>query len=133
MVMQKTSFSNTASLTPEKIGEAGLTAFFSIAAEWELSIDQQRNLLGEPKKTTFFSWKKTKKTSLNRDTLDRISYLLGIYKAIHILFADSIAMEWIRNKNKDPLFNGMSPLAYMLEGSIVNLADVRRYLDWARG
>jgi len=133
MVLQKTSFSDAASVTPEIIGEAGLTAFFSIAAEWGLSIDQQRNLLGEPKKTTFFSWKKTRKFSLNRDTLDRISYLLGIYKAIHILFADSTALEWIRNRNKDPLFNGLSPLEYMLEGSVVNLADVRRYLDWARG
>ena len=131
--MQKTSFPVTTPFPPEQLGEAGLTAFFSIAAEWNLSIDQQRNLLGEPKKTTFFSWKKTKKSSLNKDTLDRISYLLGIYKSIHILFSDSTALEWIKNKNKDPLFNGLSPLEYMLEGSVVNLADVRRYLDWARG
>lgn len=112
---------------------AGLTAFFSIADEWGLENEQQRVLLGSPGRTTFFDWKKKKKGHLSKDTLDRLSYLLGIYKALHILFSERSALQWLRNPNKDPLFNGQSPLDYMLSGYLVALADVRRYLDWARG
>jgi Antitoxin Xre-like helix-turn-helix domain/Antitoxin Xre/MbcA/ParS C-terminal toxin-binding domain len=112
---------------------AGLTAFFSIAGEWGLDNEQQRVLLGGPGRTTFFDWKRNKAGNLSRDMLDRLSYLLGIYKALHILFSDRTAREWIKNPNADPLFNGRSPLDYMLSGQLVALADVRRYLDWARG
>lgn len=112
---------------------AGLTAFFSIANEWGLDSEQQRTLLGGPGRSTFFKWKKQLRGQLSRDTLDRISYLLGIYKALHILFSDESALEWLRNDNDAPLFGGQSPLGYMLGGSLVALADVRRYLDAARG
>lgn len=113
--------------------QAGLTAFFSITEEWGLDSEQQRVLLGGPGRTTFFDWKKKRKGKLSRDTLDRLSYLLGIYKALHILFSDQTALQWLKNPNDDPLFNGKSPLDYMLSGQLVTLADVRRYLDWARG
>lgn len=113
--------------------QAGLMAFFSIAAAWELDVEQQRILLGNPGRTTFFDWKKKKTGKLSRDTLDRLSYILGIYKALHILFAEQSVREWLRNPNRDPLFAGQSPLQYILTGQLVALADVRRYLDWARG
>ncbi len=112
---------------------AGLTAFFSIAAEWGLDSEQQRILLGSPGRSTFFKWKKQLRGQLSRDTLDRISYLLGIYKALHILFDDSTVLEWLCNANDAPLFGGRSPLDFMLGGSLVALADLRRYLDAARG
>ena len=112
---------------------AGLTAFFSIAGEWGLDSEQQRVLLGSPGRSTFFKWKKNRSGQLSHDTLDRISYLLGIYKAMHILFSDSTALEWLHNPNLDALFQGRSPLDYLLTGSLVALADVRRYLDIARG
>lgn len=113
--------------------QAGLTAFFSIAEEWQLDNDQQRILLGAPGRTTFFEWKKKKKGNISRDVLDRLSYILGIYKALHILFSNHAIQQWLSNPNKDPLFSGKSPLDYMLSGHLVALADVRRYLDWARG
>ena len=113
--------------------QAGLTAFFSIAEEWELDNDQQRLLLGSPGRTTFFEWKKNKQGHLSRDALDRLSYILGIYKALHILFSDRTALQWLRNPNSDSQFNGRSPLEYLVTGQLVALADVRRYLDWARG
>ncbi len=112
---------------------AGLTAFFSITSEWGLDTDQQRTLLGSPGRSTFFKWKKQLRGQLSRDTLDRISYLLGIYKALHILFPPHSVEQWLRNPNDAPLFGGQSPLDYMLGGSLIALADVRRYLDAARG
>lgn len=113
--------------------QAGLTAFFSIAEEWDVDNEQQRVLLGSPGRTTFFDWKKKRQGKLSRDMLDRISYILGIYKALHILFSDHTVLQWLKNANDDPLFNGKSPLEYMLSGKLVALADVRRYLDSARG
>jgi uncharacterized protein (DUF2384 family) len=123
----------TARYTDAEKARAGLTTFFSIAKEWGLSNDQQRVLLGSPGRTTFFDWKRHHSGNLSRDTLDRLSYLLGIYKALHILFSDDAAAQWLRHPNADPLFEENSPLQYMLSGQLVALADVRRYLDWARG
>ena len=113
--------------------QAGLTAFFSIAEEWGLDTEGQRLLLGSPSRSTFFAWKRTKQGQLSRDVLDRLSYILGIYKALHILFSERTALEWLRNPNAAPLFSGRSPMDYMLSGQLVALADVRRYLDLARG
>ena len=119
--------------TDQEKAQAGLTAFFSIAEEWGLDNDQQRRLLGSPGRTTFFEWKKNKRGHLSRDGLDRLSYILGIYQALHILFSDRTALQWLRDPNSDPMFNGCSPLEYLVTGQLVALADVRRYLDWARG
>lgn len=112
---------------------AGLTAFFSIAREWGLDTEQQRVLLGGPGRTTFFEWKRRPGASLSRDTLDRLSYLLGIYKALRLLFSERGGHDWLTHPNADPLFAGRSPLDHMLRGGLVGLAEVRRYLDWARG
>lgn len=120
-------------VSDEAMAAAGLTAFFSIAQEWGLTTDQQIILLGSPGRTTFFQWKRSLRGNLSRDTLDRLSYILGIYKDLHILFSDDHVKQWLTNTNDNPLFNHQSPMAYMLEGSLTALADVRRYLDWARG
>ena len=66
--------------------------------------------------------------------LERISYLLGIYKALHILLpTEHAANAWLKKPNTAPLFAGQTALKKMLRGSIVDLADVRRYLDAQRG
>ncbi len=119
--------------TDAEKAQAGLTAFFSIAEDWGVDNEGQRMLLGSPGRSTFFAWKKNKQGLLSRDVLDRLSYILGIYKALHILFSDGTAMQWLKNPNSAPLFNGRAPLEYMLSGQLVALADVRRYLDAARG
>jgi len=76
----------------------------------------------------------TQKAKLNRDQKERVSYLLGIYKSLRILFDDAEqARTWINRQNTLPPFNGLTPKEYMLEGGIVRLADVRRFLDFWRG
>jgi hypothetical protein len=116
-----------------EMARAGLTAFFSISREWGLDTARERQLLGSPGRTTFFEWKRRRQAHLSRDTLDRLSYLIGIYKALRILFSERAAHEWLTHPNADPLFGGRSPLEHMLQGGVVGLAEVRRYLDWARG
>lgn len=106
-----------------------LKAFFNITHKWNLTSEQERILLGTST-PTFYRWKKDKNGSLTKDTLERISYILGIYKALRILLpSEEAANSWIKKPNKAPLFNGKSALDKLLVGRVIDLADVRRYLD----
>lgn len=120
---------------PKKLSPAAVRAFVNIAKHWELSTEEQLALLGSPGRSTFFAWKQSpENASLPRDTLERISYLLGIYKALQILLPDPQAADaWIRKPNNALLFGGKSALARMLSGNVSDLYVVRQYLDAARG
>ena len=68
------------------------------------------------------------------DTLTRISLLLGIYKALHILYPQAeLADQWIRLRNSNPMFASKAPLDFMIDGGIDGLYQVRRLLDARRG
>ena len=111
-----------------------LRAFFRIATCWKLSTAQQRVLLGSPPPSTYFKWKKLQSGVLPRDVLERISYILGIYKALEILLPDANrADNWISEPNSAPLFGGRSALDRMLGGNVSDLFVVRQYLDSQRG
>ena len=69
----------------EHLAGPALRTFFRISDAWKLSNDDARKLLGDPPRSTYFLWKKTGAGQLARDTLERISYILGIYKALQIL------------------------------------------------
>ena len=117
------------------LSTAGLRAFFNIARDWGLSTEEQMVLLGTPGRSTFFKWKSAPESAeLKRDTLERLSYLLGIYKALQVLLpATAAADAWIKKPNDAPLFGGKSALARMLGGNVADLIAVREYLDARRG
>lgn len=77
-----------AAVTDAAMALAGLRAFLRIAECWELSADEQVTLLGAPSRSTYFKWKRDGATSLPRDVLERISYVLGIYKALETLLPE---------------------------------------------
>ena len=118
-----------------ELSAAGLRAFFNIARDWGLGTDEQMVLLGAPGRSTFFKWKAAPETAdLKRDTLERVSYLLGIYKALQILLpAADAADAWVKKPNSAPLFGGRSALDRMLGGNVADLVAVRQYLDARRG
>lgn len=117
---------------PNRVNTIALKLFFNITAAWELTTDQQMTLLGEPGKTTFYKWKKGEVKGLSKDTLERISYISGIYKALRLLFpSEEQANAWPKKPNKR--FDGRPAIDEMLNGKIVNLMMVRRYLDGMRG
>lgn len=119
---------------PDEIGSAALTAFFNITAGWGLGADEERTLLGSPPRSTFFKWKGERAARLSPDTLERISYVMGIYKALRILLpSEEAANAWVKKPNSARGFGGKSALDRMLAGRVVDLADVRRYLDAERG
>lgn len=110
-----------------------LRAFFRIADAWKLDSDQERRLLGSPSHTTFFRWKHDQSGVLGRDVFERISYLLSIYKSLHILFANNAQADaWIRRPNQAALFGGASALDRILGGQVGDLFVVRQYLDAER-
>ena len=115
-------------------GGAGLRAFSNIAERWGLSIADQLKLLGIASRSTYFKWRREQAPRLPQDTLERLSYLLGIYKALQILLPDPAAADaWVRKPNSAPMFAGRSALERMLAGNVSDLNAVRRYLDSARG
>lgn len=118
----------------ESTGPAGLRAFEKIAELWKLSVTQQLTLLGIASRSTYFKWRKDPNARLPRDTLERLSYLLGIYKALQLLLPQAHAAdEWIHKPNDELLFGGKSALERMLSGNVADLYVVRQYLDAQRG
>ena len=118
----------------QQMGAAGRRAFARIADAWGLNTDEQLRLLGEPARSTFFAWRKSPDTArVPRDTLERLSNLLGIYKSLQILLPDPQAADaWVRQPNTAELFGGRSALDRMLAGNVSDLNLVRRYLDSVR-
>ena len=118
-------------LTPAHVAAAA-AAFFRIADAWRLTTDEAAVLLGRPSRATLFNWKRGDVRKLPYDTVRRISYLLGIWKALQILFpVPERADAWVRAPNA--LLGGQSALARMLAGDVTDLAAVRALLDGARG
>ena len=124
----------------DRVSAAALLNFFGITDEWGLSSKEQMTLLGNPAKSTFYRMKEFAEGKTHRpvrlpqDTLERVSYIMGIYKALNILLPNPRrAAEWITKPNTAPLFDGQSALDIMLQGRVTDLSDVRRFLDGERG
>jgi hypothetical protein len=118
----------------DQLGAAGLRAFTGIAEAWRLTVAEQLVLLGLASRSTYFKWRRDPRPRLPRDTLERLSYLLGIYKALQILLPDPAAADaWPRRPNAATLFGGRSALELMLGGQVADLFLVRQYLDAERG
>jgi uncharacterized protein (DUF2384 family) len=111
-----------------------LRAFERIGNRWGLSQKERYTLLGLPRSTYFTAKRGTGSARFSRDTLERISYVLGIYSALKILLPRREAADaWIRTPNGNSLFKGRPPIEMMLGGKVGDLFVVRRYLDGERG
>lgn len=102
--------------------------FFRLATEWGLSRQQQITLLGNPSERTFYRWRSGHVAHLPHDTLERISVLIGIREATHVLLpVPDRANDWVKRPNK--AFDGRSALEVMLFGRVEHLYQVRRLLE----
>lgn len=119
---------------PERKDLSGpaLRTFFRIADAWSLSENDQMHLLGLDKRSTFQSWKRGAVATIPKDALERISYILGIYKGLQILLPKT-SREWVHKPNQSPLFGGKSALERMVSGNVADLYVVRQYIDAQRG
>jgi hypothetical protein len=109
-----------------------LRTFFRIAEAWGLKEPEQMRLLGLDSRSTLQAWKRGAVAAIPKDALERISYILGIYKGLHILLPKT-ADEWVRKPNMAALFGGGSALQRMTSGNVADLYVVRQYIDAQRG
>jgi hypothetical protein len=118
-----------------KMSGPAMRTFFKLSeSAWQLNNEEMRALLGWPPTSTFYKYKAGQVGTLTYDTLTRISLVLGIYKALHILYAEpDLADRWVKLPNSNPLFGGRPALSLMTEGGMDGLYQVRRLLDSRRG
>lgn len=117
-----------------RLSAPALRTFFNIASAWQLSVQEQRALLGWPAASTFHKYKAGEHGALTFDTLTRLSLVIGIYKSLQLLYPEpSFADTWPRMPNSHPLFGGRPALTLMTDGGIDGLFRVRRLLDSRRG
>jgi hypothetical protein len=108
-----------------------MAGFFRIMALWGAGNAQMRRILGGPPERTFYEWKSGRVRRLPEDTLRRIGYVAGTFKALQILYSDpGQADHWVQKPNRH--FGGQTPLERMAAGDVTDLAAVRAYLDAAQ-
>jgi hypothetical protein len=117
----------------ERLSQSALKGFFKLAAAWKLRDEDARELLGGLSSSAWYEWKKNPDRVLEVDRITRISYLLGIYKALHILYGDELADQWVSLPNSNRIFGGRTPLSQMLAGGLLAMQTVRKLLDARRG
>lgn len=117
----------------ERLSPSAIKAFLNIMERWDVRDEDARTLLGGISNGQFYEMKKGAKRSLDADTLTRISYLIGIFKALNILYSEKLADAWVQRPNANPIFGGATALAYMIKGGLPAMQTVRRLLDARRG
>lgn len=117
----------------ERLTPAALEAIRNLAGAWRVTGNEMAALLGVSPST----WDRIKGDAwgqaLSQDQLTRASAMIGVFKGLHLLFADAMADRWVRLRNSGPLFGNRSPIEAMIEGGIPTMIEVRRYIDGLRG
>jgi hypothetical protein len=118
----------------ERLSPSALKAFFTLIERWDVRDEDARSLLGGISNGPYYEMKKHPAGRvLDADRLLRVSYLIGIFKALNILHGRSLADQWVQLPNTNRIFGGSTPLAYMLKGGVTAMQTVRRLLDSRRG
>jgi len=117
----------------ERLSPSAIKAFLNIMQKWKVRDEDARALLGGMSNGQFYEMKKKPERTLDADTLTRVSYLVGIFKALNILYAEKLADAWVQRPNTNRIFGGDTALAYMIRGGLPAMQTVRRLLDARRG
>src|SRR5208282_1089624 len=119
--------------TRARLSPPAISAFFAIVDKWQLRNEDAMALLGGASHGRYFELKKNRKGLLSQDELTRISLLIGIFKALNILFGQRLANQWTSRPNSNPMFNDAPPLQFLTRGGVPGMIGVRRLLDSRRG
>ena len=129
--------------TRRRLSPAAVKGFLGIMEKWNLREPDARQLLGGMSTGSFYALKKEsqsravkndpKNRVLDQDTLTRISLLVGIFKALNILYSAKLADAWMTLPNTNPMFRGLTPLAYIVQRGQPGMVHVRQLLDARRG
>jgi len=117
-----------ARLTP-----AALLGLRSLARAWRLTGAEAAALIGVSETT----WDRIRtgawKQAFSQDQMMRVSALIGVFKGLHLLFADGMADRWVRLRNAGPLFGNRTPIEAMIERGIPGMIEIRQHVDALRG
>ncbi len=117
----------------DRLSGGAIRAFFNIIEKWKIRDEAARQLLGGVSNGTFYALKKKSGRTLDEDKLRRISYLVGIFKALNIIYGEDLADSWMQLPNENRIFGGMTPVEYLIRGGVPAFATVRKLLDARRG
>jgi hypothetical protein len=132
LVQTAPSPSEPSSVITNEEAAAMLRAAVTLFGLWGLTDKQAATLLGATDRS-YARWKADGKAgSWPRDLKARLSNLMGVHKALRIIFREpQRGYDWVRAANN--AFGGASALDVMLGGELTDLMRVRRYLDSERG
>jgi uncharacterized protein (DUF2384 family) len=119
--------------TRSRLSRPAIEAFFAIVEKWKLRNEDAMALLGGASHGRYYELKKNRKGLLSQDELTRVSLLIGIFKALNILFSQRLANRWTSRPNSNPMFNDAPPLELLVRGGVPGMISVRRLLDSRRG
>jgi hypothetical protein len=117
----------------QRLTGAAVKAVLRLTGAWNTSNAEGAALLGVSEST----WDRMKagrwEGVLSQDQLTRASALIGIFKGLHLLFANDLADRWPRLANRAPVFDKRTPIRAMIEGGIPLMLETRHYIDALRG
>jgi uncharacterized protein (DUF2384 family) len=117
----------------ERLSPVAIKAFRNIMEQWSLTNAEAATLLGVSEST----WDRIKRGGwdqpLSQDQLTRASATIGVYKGLRLLFADDMAVRWVKLANTGSIFQRRTPIDAMIEGGIPLMLETRRYVDAVRG
>lgn len=116
-----------------RLTRAAVKAVIRLVDAWDANNAEGAALLGVSKST----WDRMKAGNwdevLSQDQLTRASALIGMFKGLHLLFADDMADRWPKLPNRGPVFDRMPPVQAMIAGGIPRMLETRQYIDALRG
>jgi len=116
-----------------RLSRSAVPAFFKVVQAWKVRDEAARLLLGGVSNGVYYQLKRGHKKTLDQDKLTRISLLIGMFKALNILYSRKLGDAWVSLPNSNPMFEGEAPLAYMIRGGVPALVRVRQLLDARQG
>ncbi len=117
----------------ERLSPSAIKALIKITENWGITQEEARELAGGVSHGKFHEWKRGNVSTLRQDELTRVSLVLGIYRALNILYSKPLAAAWVKLHNTNPLMTGGTPLDYMIRGGVPAMVTIRRLLDARRG
>ena len=112
---------------------AAVKAVLRLADAWGTSNAEGAALLGVSQSTWDRMKAGTWEGTLSQDQLTRASALIGLFKGLHLLFANDLADRWPKLENRAPVFDRLSPVDAMIRGGIPRMLEARQYIDALRG
>ena len=119
--------------TRARLSPAAIAAFLKIVDLWDIRNEEAMSLLGGMSNGKYHELKRKQRAILSQDELTRISYLIGIFKSLNILFSATLANQWVQLPNTNPMYKGASPIQLMVRLGMPAMMETRRLLDTRRG